>query len=84
MIESTTDLNKDLAYRPLWVWNNAMLVLRFVGFLLLITIGASLLIYFITRNRRYLTFAWQVLKYGIVMASIILAFLLFDRLVMVI
>jgi hypothetical protein len=61
-----------------------MFILRLVGFLLLITIGASLVTYLLTKNRRYLTFAWQVLKYGMVMAIIALAFLLFDRLVMVV
>jgi predicted permease len=61
-----------------------MFILRLVGFLLLITIGASLATYLLTRNRRYLIFAWQVLKYGMVMAIIALAFLLFDRLVMVV
>ena len=61
-----------------------MLVLRIVGFLVLITIGSSLLMFLVTRNRRYVTFAWQVLKYGMVMAIITLAFLLFERLVLVI
>ena len=61
-----------------------MFVLRLVGFFLLITIGASLVTFLLTRNRRYLIFAWQVLKYGMVMACIVLAFLLFDRLVMMI
>ena len=61
-----------------------MLVLRIVGFLLLITIGAALVTYLLTKNRRYLTLAWQVLKYGMVMAIIVLVFLLFERLVLVI
>lgn len=61
-----------------------MLVLRIVGFLLLITIGGSLLMYLFTRNRRYVTFAWQVLKYGMVMAGIVLVFLLLERVVLVI
>lgn len=61
-----------------------MFLLRVVGFLLLITIGASLVTYLMTRNRRYLTFAWQVLKYGMVMAIIVLTFMLFERLVLVI
>ena len=61
-----------------------MLVLRIVGFLVLITIGSSLLMFLVTRNRRYVTFAWQVLKYGMVMAIITLAFLLFERLVLVV
>ena len=61
-----------------------MFLLRVVGFLLLITIGASLVTYMLTRNRRYLTFAWQILKYGMVMAIIVLTFMLFERLVLVI
>ena len=61
-----------------------MLVLRIAGFLVLITIGTSLLMYLLTRNRRYVTFAWQVLKYGVVMAIIMLIFILFERLVLVI
>ena len=39
-----------------------MLVLRIVGFLLLIAVGGSLVTYLLTRNRRYLTFAWQMLN----------------------
>jgi len=61
-----------------------MFFLRLVGFLLLITIGAALTTYLLTRNRRYLSFAWQVLKYGMVIAIIVLAFLLFERLLMVV
>ncbi|HLA32125.1 MAG TPA: hypothetical protein VJ047_13980 [Pseudomonas sp.] len=61
-----------------------MFVLRVVGFLILITIGASLVTYLLTRNRRYLTFAWQVLKYGMVMVIVVLTFILLERLVLVI
>ena len=61
-----------------------MFVLRVVGFLILITIGASLVTYLLTRNRRYLTFAWQLLKYGMVVAIMVLTFILFERLVLVI
>ncbi len=61
-----------------------MFVLRVVGFLILITIGAALVMSLLTRNRRYVTFAWQVLKYGMVMAIVVLVFLLFERLLLVI
>ena len=61
-----------------------MFVLRIVGFLVIITIGASLVTYLLTRNRRYVTFAWQLLKYGMLMAIIVLTCLLFERLVLVI
>jgi len=59
-------------------------VLRIVGLLVVITIGASLVTFLLTKNRRYVTFAWQVLKYGAVMAIIVLTCLLFERLVLVI
>jgi hypothetical protein len=58
--------------------------LRIVGFLVVVTIGASLVTYLLTKNRRYVTFAWQVLKYGMLMAIIVLVCLLFERLVLVI
>jgi hypothetical protein len=61
-----------------------MLVLRIVGFLLLITIGASVVMYLLTRNRRYVTFAWQALKYGMVMAIIVLAFMLLERVILIV
>ncbi len=61
-----------------------MFVLRVVGFLLLISIGASLVTYLLTRNRRYLTLTWQLLKYGIVLAIIVLTFILFERLVLIV
>jgi len=60
-----------------------VLVLRLVGFLLLITIGGALVMYLFTRNRRYVTFALQVLKYGMVMAGIVLVFLLLERVILV-
>jgi len=61
-----------------------MFVLRIVGFFVVATIGASLLTYLVTKNRRYITFAWQVLKYGMIMAIIVLTFILFERLILVI
>ena len=61
-----------------------MLVLRIVGFLVLITIGASLVTYLLTKNRRYVTFAWQVFKYGMVMTIVVLTFIVFERMVLVI
>ena len=61
-----------------------MFVLRIVGFFVVATIGASLLTYLVTKNGRYVTFAWQVLKYGMIMAIIVLTFILFERLILVI
>ena len=72
------------AWRPCSLRLLDVFVLRIVGFLTLVTVGASLVTFLLTRNRRYLTFAWQVLKYGMVIAIIVLTFILFERLVLVI
>ena len=61
-----------------------MLVLRIVGFLILITVGSSLVVYVFTRNRRYIAFARQLLKYGGVLLGLVLVFMLLERVVLVI
>jgi hypothetical protein len=57
-------------------------VLRVIGFLVLITIGASLVTYLVTKDKRWLRFAWQVLKYSLILVLIVLAFLALERLVL--
>ncbi len=61
-----------------------MFVLRVLGFFVVASIGASLLTYLVTKNRRYVTLAWRIFKYGIMMAIIVLTFILFERLILVI
>jgi nucleoside recognition membrane protein YjiH len=57
-----------------------LLVLRIVAYLAVILIGASLAAFLFTRDRRFLRFAWQVLKYGLVFAGVVLALLGLERL----
>ena len=61
-----------------------MLVLRIVGALALIAIGAALAMYFFTRNRRYLTFSWRVLQFAFVFLLAFMAFYVLERLVLVV
>lgn len=58
-------------------------VFRFAGFLALIAIGASLVAYLVTQDRRWLRFSWQILKYGSILLLIVLSFLAVERLVLV-
>jgi cellulose synthase/poly-beta-1,6-N-acetylglucosamine synthase-like glycosyltransferase len=58
--------------------------LRLAGFLALLVIGASLVTYLVTQDRRWLRFGWQVLKYSLVLVLIVLAFLVLERLVLAI
>jgi len=60
-----------------------MLVLRLVGALVLITIGGALALYFFTRNRRFLTFAWRVFQFAFVFLLVFMALYVLERLVLV-
>jgi len=58
-------------------------VFRLAGFLALIAVGASLAVYLVTQDRRWLRFSWQILKYGSILLLIVLSFLAVERLVLV-
>ena len=57
-----------------------MLILRFLGALLVITVGVSAAIYLVTKDRRWLRFCWQILKFGLIIILIFLALLALERL----
>jgi len=61
-----------------------MIVIRLVGLLVLIACLGSLALYAITRNRRFLTFAWRVLQFAFVFLLVFLTLYLLERLVLVI
>jgi hypothetical protein len=56
--------------------------LRVVGFLVLIAIGASFVAFLATKDRRWLRFGWQVLKYSLILVLVVLAFLALERLIL--
>jgi hypothetical protein len=57
-------------------------VFRFIGFLVLLVIGCSVATYLITKDRRWLRFGWQVLKYALIVTFLVLAFLALERLIL--
>ena len=61
-----------------------MIVLRFLGALVVITVGASVAIYFVTKERRWLRFSWQVLKVGLIILLIFFVLLALERFAIVI
>jgi hypothetical protein len=61
-----------------------MLILRILGALLVITVGASAAVYLVTKDRRWLRFSWQILKFGLIIILIFLALLVLERLATVI
>ena len=61
-----------------------MLLLRIVGILAVITIGAGILAYLFTGNRRYLGLSWRVAKYALIFVLALFALLVFERLIVLV
>jgi hypothetical protein len=60
-----------------------MIILRLVGFLFLLAVGTSILLYLATRNRRYLQFAFGLIRFGILLLLVFAAFYVIERLILV-
>jgi hypothetical protein len=57
-----------------------MPVVRLLLFLALISIGVALALYLIRRDRRYLRFVWQVVKFTVFMLIAIFVWIAAERL----
>ncbi|HOB45194.1 MAG TPA: hypothetical protein PKM60_03440 [Zoogloea sp.] len=56
-----------------------MLLLRLLGVLVGIGIGASVFAYFFTRDPRYLALAWRLFRYALIVALVFFALLILER-----
>ena len=56
-----------------------LIVIRLLGFLAIATIGASLLAFLLTRNRRWLNFAWQLLRFSVVAGLVLVLLYVLER-----
>ncbi len=56
-----------------------MVILRILGALLVVTLGASFLVFAITRDKRWLRFAWQVFKAGLIICLILITLFFMER-----
>ncbi len=61
-----------------------MLILRVCGILVLITVVACLALYAITRQRRYLGYAWRTLLFAVILVVLVMAFYAAERLLLVV
>lgn len=61
-----------------------MLLLRLVGILAVAAIGAGILAFLFTRDRRYLALSWRVAKYSLVMVLALFALLMLERLIVLV
>jgi len=56
-----------------------LIVIRLLGFLAVATVGASLLAFLVTRNRRWLRFAMQVLRLSVVTGLVLVLLYALER-----
>jgi hypothetical protein len=60
-----------------------LVVLRIVGFLVLLVVAGLGVVFLVTRDRRWLRFALQVLRFAVVLAVVVMLLYLFERLVLI-
>lgn len=60
-----------------------MLFLRIIGILAVMAIGAGIVAYLFTGERRYLGLAWRIAKYALILALVLFALLAFERLIVI-
>lgn len=58
-----------------------MLLLRVLGVLVAITVGAGIAAFLFTRDRRYLRLSWLVAKYALIFALLVLALMFLERVI---
>ena len=58
-----------------------MILVRLLLFLALAAIAVAAVLYLFTRDRRYVRFIWQVIKFTILIVAVVLIFFAFERLV---
>ncbi|HEY0268462.1 MAG TPA: hypothetical protein VGC12_04430 [Methyloradius sp.] len=59
-----------------------MLILRLLGILGVISVAISFGIYFLTGDRRYLRFSWQLIKFTLVLVAITLLVIAMGRIIL--
>jgi hypothetical protein len=57
-----------------------MLLLRIIGLLAAITLAVSVLLYMLSGERKYLSFAWRVFRYSLFIVVLILLLFASERL----
>ncbi len=61
-----------------------MLLLRLIAILALISMGVAFALYAVTRERRYLRFAWRIFLGTLLFALLLMAFYALERVLMVV
>lgn len=60
-----------------------MWLLRLLGVLTVIAIAVGVVLYLLTRDQRYLQFAWRLFRYALLVALLMFALLIFERIAVI-
>ena len=58
-----------------------MILVRLLLFLALAAIAVAAVMFLFSKDRRYLRFIWQVIKFTVVILAVVLVFFAFERIV---
>jgi hypothetical protein len=61
-----------------------MLALRFAAILVVLVTAAGVVLYLLTRDRKYLRFAFQLFKYALIFALLVFGLLIVERVFMLV
>jgi hypothetical protein len=61
-----------------------LLALRVAGMLVVLTTAAGIVLFFLTRDRKYLHFAYRVFKYALLFALLVFGLLALERVIVLV
>lgn len=61
-----------------------MLALRIAAVVVVLVTAAGVVLFLLTRDRRYLRFAWQMFKYALVFALLLFGLLILERVIVLV
>ena len=56
-----------------------MFILRLLAVIVVIAVGGGGVAYLLTRNRKYLNFSWRVFRYSLIVALLVFALMILER-----
>ena len=60
-----------------------MWLLRLLAVLTLITVASGVLVFLLTKDQRYLSMAWYVFRYAIIVALLVFALMIIERVLLI-
>ena len=60
-----------------------MLILRLLAVVVVLAVAGGVVAYLLTRNARYLRFSWRIFRYSLIVALLVFALMVLERVVVI-